>query len=232
MDKEQSISQEIKVFQEKFSETVTECQKFCFITRARELQIQARNKLMPLKAKAQRLKERAIAAKYEDAANAMLGFEEMTGALINELSMWIALKDDEPATAWDFLVDAQMSAITAMQAHPVANHLEGYAAHLTALEKHIFPNHGFGSIGAIVRKSECSICGQEYGECDHLKGRPYMGRICTEHVKECELEEVSIVFNPGNKHCRIMSITDDEGITRDTLTWQVISNTSNPQGEA
>src|SRR5260370_5588842 len=97
-----------------------------------------------------------------------------------------------------------------MRAHPVANHLEGYAAHLAALEEHIFPNHGFYSIGEIVKTSECSICGQEYGACDHLIGKPYMGKICNQRVTEYELEEVSIVTNPGNKHCRVISFTDDD----------------------
>lgn len=232
MDDEQNLSQEITAFQEEFNETVIECQKFCFITRAREFQVQARDRLMPLKAKAEQLKGCMIAGKYEDAANAMLSYEEMTEALIYELSMWIALKDDDPAAGWDFLVDAQMATIAAMQAHAVAHHLDGYATHLSALEKHMFPNHGFCSIGAIVRKSECSICGQEYGECNHLKGKPYMGKICNERVTECELEEVSIVTNPGLKYCRIFSFTDDEGITRDTLTWQIIPNTPSTSGEA
>ncbi len=232
MDEEQSLSQEIAAFQEEFNGTVVACQKFCYITRAREFQVQARDRLILLKAKAERLKERAIAGKYEDAANAMLSFEEMTNALINELNMWIALKDDEPAIAWDFLIDAQLAAIAAMQAHSVADHLEGYSLHLSALEHHMFPNHGFLSIGAIVTKSECSICGQEYGECDHLKGKPYMGKVCYEWVTELELEEASLVFNPGIKHCRVISITDEEDITRDTLTWRVIPKTSSPHNKA
>ncbi len=232
MDEEQSLSQEIAAFQEEFNETVVACQKFCYITRAKEFQVEACDRLIPLQEKADQLKERAIAGKYEDAANAMLSFEDMTKALINELSMWIALKDNKPATAWDFLVDAQMATIAAMQAHTLADHLEGYSMHLSALEKHMFPNHGFCSIGAIVKKSECSICGQEYGECDHLKGKPYLGKICYECVTEYDLEEVSIVFNPGLKYCRIISITDDEGITRDTLTWQVIPDTPSQRDEA
>ncbi len=226
MDSDQSLFHEIAAFQEEFNDTVVACQKFCYITRVKEFQVQARDRLIPLKAKAEQLKERAIAGRYEDAANAMLSFEEMTKALISELSMWIALKDNKPADAWDFLIGAQMATIAAMQAHTLADHLEGYSMHLSALEKHMFPNHGFCSIGAIVKKSECSICGKEYGECDHLKGKPYLGEICYERVTECDLEEVSIVFNPGIKYCKIISITDDEGITRDTLTWQAISQAS------
>jgi hypothetical protein len=182
MDEEQSLSQEIASFQKEFNEIIIGCQKFCYITRAREFQTQARDRLIPLKTKAEQLKERAIADKCEDIANAMLSFEEMTKAIVNELSMWIAIKDEDYAQAWDFLVNAQISAIDAIRAHPIADHLEGYVAHLSTLEKHIFPHHGFFSIGAIVQKSECSICGQEYGICDHLKGKPYMGKICNERV--------------------------------------------------
>lgn len=230
MNDAQNLSQEITAFQEEFNETVVECQKFCFVTRAREFQVRSRDRLMLLKEKAEQLKGYMIASKYEDAANAMLSYEEMTKALIYELRMWIALKDDDLSAAWDFLVDAQLATIAAMQAHIIADHLDGYGMHLSALEKHMFPNHGFSSIGAIVRKSECSICGQEYGECDHLKGKPYMGKICHERVTEYELEEVSIVPNPGNKHCRIISFTDGD-ITRDTLTWQVLPTTLSPNDE-
>lgn len=231
MDQGKRLAQDIAAFREECNTTVVECQKFCYITRAKEFQEQAHDRLMPLKAKATGLKERAIAGKYEDAANAMLSYEAMTEALINELCMWIALKDDEPSAAWEFLINAQKAAITAMEAHSVADHLEGYNAHLTALEKHIFPNHGFYSIGAIVKKSECSICGQEYGECDHLLGRPYMGKICAQHVTEYELEECSIVFSPANKYCRFTAITDEEGVKRDTLTWRVIPNSPTPHDE-
>jgi hypothetical protein len=99
-------------------------------------------------------------------------------AFINELNMWIALKEEKYAKAWDFLVEAQMAATNAMQAHCIADHLESYVVRLSAVEEIIFPNHGFLSIGAIVQKSECTICGQEYGTCDHLVGEPYMGELC------------------------------------------------------
>lgn len=224
MDEEKSLAQDIAAFRKEFNETAVECQKFCYITRAKEFQVQALDRLIPLKAKATQLKELTITGRYEDAANAMLSYEEMTESLINELSMWIALKNDEPATAWNFLINAQMAASEAMAAHSVANHLEGYVAHLTALEENIFPNHGFYSIGAIITKSECSICGQEFGECDHLPGRPYMGEICHQYVTEYDLEETSIVFSPANKHCRITKITID-GVWRDTLTWKDIPDT-------
>jgi hypothetical protein len=108
----------------------------------------------------------------------------------------------------------------------MADHLEGYTAHLSALEKHIFPDHGFLSMGTIVQKSECSICGQEHGMCDHLIGKPYMGKMCYEIVSEVELEEISFVKIPGNKNCRVISFTDGNGCMIDAFTLRAISNES------
>jgi hypothetical protein len=205
------------------------CQRLCFITRAKELQIEARDTLASVKLKAEQLKAKAIANKREDAANALLSFEEAAKAFMNELDMWIYVKEEDYAKAWDCLVNAQAAAVDAMRAHRIADHLDGHVARLSALEKFLFPNHGFFSIGAIVTQSECSVCGQEYGTCDHLIGKPYMGELCYERVSEYELEELSIVTNPGNKHCRIVSFTDGDGLMRDAFTLQVIPDEASPE---
>src|SRR2546423_9665884 len=107
MNEKQSLAQKIKTFQEEFREVTNECQKFCYMSRAKEFQVEACEKLKALEAKAVQLKQKAITARLEDAANALLSFENLTRAVMNELKMWIALKDDEPGTAWDFLVNAQ-----------------------------------------------------------------------------------------------------------------------------
>lgn len=221
--------QDVNEFQGEFNDAIHAAQRLCFITRGKEFQIEAIDALASIKKKAEQLKKRAIAPEYEDAANALLSFEEMADALIHELNMWIAVKEEKYAEAWDFLVNAQTAAIDAMRAHSIADHLDGYIAHLSALEKHIFPNHGFVSMGAIVQKSECSICGQEHGTCDHLVGKPYMGKMCYELVLECELEEISFVKNPGIKHCRVMSFTDDDGRMIDAFTLRAIPGESSPK---
>ncbi len=220
--------QDVNNFQSEFNDAIHAGQRLCFITRGKEFQIEALDTLASIKKKAEQLKERAIAHEYEDAANALLSFEEMADALIHELNMWTAIKEEKYAEAWDFLVNAQTAAIDAMRAHSIADHLDGYIAHLSALEKHVFPNHGFLSIGAIVQKSECSICGQEHGTCDHLVGKPYMGKMCYEFISELELEEISFVKTPGNKHCRVMSFTDGDGCTIDTFTLRTIPGDSSP----
>ena len=231
MNEKQIIAQEVKAFQEEFRETTNECQKFCYMSRAKEYQVQAREKLKALETKAIKLKQKAITTKFEDAANALLCFEKMTSAIINELDMWIALKDDEPGAAWDFLVNAQMAIISAMQAHSIASNLDSYAEHLSLLEHLLFPAQMFFSPGLIIREARCSICGQEYGECDHAVGKPYMGEICSRLIIHADMEEGSIVDKPANKHARIISFTD-QGVHRDFLTWRVIPSASSTPQEA
>ena len=223
------LSQDVNEFLSGFNDAIHACQRLCFITRGKELQIEARDTMALVKVEAGQLKERAIAHEYEDIANALLSTEEVANALINELNMWISIKEEKYAEAWDFLVNAQTAVTTAMQAHSLADHLDGYVARLSALERHIFPNHGFLSIGTIVQKSDCTICGQEYGTCDHLVGKPYMGKMCYRRISECELEEVSLVTKPANKHCRITRFSESDGIMVDAFTLRAVADNPSPK---
>jgi hypothetical protein len=77
---------------------------------------------------------------------------------------------------------------------------------LSLIEKAVFPKLMFGSPSFTVRSSKCSICGQKYGDCDHIKGRPYIGKFCAEIIEEVDnLREVSVVENPANRHARFIS---------------------------
>ena len=154
----------------------------------------------------------------------MLSLENLIDAMINELKMWIALKEDNPNEAWDFLINAQSAVRTAAQAHSIAIDLnaEGYANKLHLLEKLLFPPQMFFSPGLIIEKAECSICGKEYGECEHIVGKAYMGKMCYKIITKIkEMKEVSIVEEPANKHARMLQFTD-EGVTRDFMTWRRI----------
>jgi hypothetical protein len=222
MDEYTALAQEITAFQDEFQEAASQCRKFFYMTRAKELQAEARDRLKTFEPKTQALKQKAITIEYEDAANAMLCFEELISAFVNELSMWIALKDDDPGIAWDCLVNAQTAIRSAMQAHAIANNMEEYAEHLSILEHVLFPPQMFLSPGMIIREARCSICQKEYGECDHVIGRPYMGQICVREIVEADIEEASLVEKPANKKARGIYYTDTKGIRRDFLTWRVV----------
>lgn len=209
-------------------ETRTNCQRFCFAARAREYQIEAIEQLGKLRSKTTDLKAAMVAVQNEDYANQLLSIEEMINALTHELKMWVAFKDDDPHKAWAHLVEAQSAVHRAIQAHEIAGHLEPYAERLYALEVLLFPPQTFMSVGMIVRRSSCSICGMEYGDCEHIKGKAYMGQHCVKIIDDAEALEASIVAEPANKHCRILSISDENG-ARDLMTWRIISGDSSQE---
>ena len=220
------MNDKIKAFLDRFNEITTECGRFCFASRAKEFQAEACEKLSELRQNASVLKKEMVALNDEDSANAMLCIEYMIDALKNELKMWISLKEDNPNSAWSFLVDAQGTARTAMQAHEVASHLESYIERLLQLEHLLFPPQVFFSPALVIQSARCSICKKEYGECDHLVGKAYMGEMCVREILEIKkLKGVDVVDEPASKHRRVLHFTHD-GITRDFLTWRVISDHS------
>lgn len=202
-----------------------ECQRFCFAARARKYQEEAIEHLESFQVKIHDLKVKMISAQEEDYANQLLSMENMNSSLINELKMWVAFKDDDPHNAWEYIVEAQSSIRSAMQAHDIASHLDRYVERLYLLERVLFPPQTFMSTGMIIRRSTCSICGEEYGDCEHVKGRPYMGQLCVRNIEEFDLREISVVDEPANKHCRVLYVDDDEG-RRDLLTWQLVPETA------
>jgi len=221
------MNKEIELFLKEFNEVIRECEKFCFMSRGKEFQQEAIKKLTILMQKATSLKEQLIKVKDENSANTMLSLENLIDAMINELEMWIALKEGNPNKAWDFLINAQSAVRTAAQAHSIGIDLnaEGYANKLHLLEKLLFPPQMFFSPGFVIEKAECSICGKEYGECEHIVGKAYMGMMCYRKITKIkDIREVSLVEEPANKHARILQRTDDDGVTRDFMTWRRINS--------
>ena len=53
------------------------------------------------------------------------------------------------------------------------------------------------SIAGLVYESECSVCGNEYTECNHFSGQTYDGIECIVEVKAMHLAEISIVKSPA-----------------------------------
>ena len=200
---------------------IEECEGFNYITRDTELQKEVCSKLSTLTQRLAALKVTALLKGDEDAANLILGFECATRLLRSQITMWILLKAEQPDEAWRHLVDAQRAAGDAVRAHPGFAHLKQHLENLCAIEKLVFPPQVFTSMGIIVRRRTCSICGEEYGECTHLVGRPYKGEICHTFIAEIErVDHVAIVENPANKNCRVVEFGVPGG-TRNRMTWKV-----------
>jgi hypothetical protein len=213
----------IESFRDRFNDVIEAVQRFAVFVRGREFQEQSITQLEELLAECSAAKEKAIADQSEDAANAYLAFEFMAKALAEEFRFYLALKSDDPDSAWDHLVNAESSSTAAMKSHAVASHLDRYIQRLHALEHLLFPQPVFFSSAFIVRESECSICGAEYGECSHVKGRPYIGKLCARIVKKADLQEVSVVCDPADRRCRALHYTDN-GVTRNIFTQREVKD--------
>jgi hypothetical protein len=217
------VNAKVVEFRNQFTKTLEECERFCYAVRAREFQVESIETLEALDAKIAALKAEMVEAKDEDAANCLLSLSFAAKALCYELRMWVALKDGNAALAWDSLVGAEMSALDAIRAHEVSSHLEGYIEKLRLLEKLLFPPITFLSHGLIIYESKCSICGSDYGECEHIKGKAYMGEMCVRRITKAVIRERSIVTDPADKSHRMAAISDGD-VMRDLLTWHVIPN--------
>lgn len=61
------------------------------------------------------------------------------------------------------------------------------------------------SVGCSMGRSICSICGSEYGTCDHRKGRHYDGQLCCAILKEpMDAYEFSFVAVPAQPSAGVL----------------------------
>ncbi|MDG4716684.1 hypothetical protein [Winogradskyella marincola] len=177
--------------------------KFLNFTSSDEDKKKAIESLNDLKEKAEEEKYNAIKISDNDLANGFASFELVIESMKSEYKMWLSLNEKDYNKAWDFLVDAQDFAILSMQAHNVNGHLDKYNQRLLIIEKLLFPPQLFFSDRTIVSKSSCTICNKDMQECEHIKGKFYMGIQCCERVEKIEsIEGIDIVKEPANKKCR------------------------------
>ena len=142
--------------------------------------------------------------------------------------MWIDLKENDPNKAWGYLINAQNNSNDAMKAYKIIEilNLKIFIQRYEIIEKIIFPPQVFFSTGIVVDDTICSICENNYEQCEHIAGQVYMGEFCTRIINKIrETREVSIVENPSDKNCRALEITDKNS-TYDTMTLEMKNNDS------
>lgn len=211
----------IKDIDKQFTEKCLEVEKFNNLARDIKFQTDSKSKLIEFLKDLNSYKKSAIEESNEEDANRILYYENIITTLINEFSMWISFKMDNPQDAWKYLVNAQLSLRSALLSVEVGDLLDHYVEKLDQLEQHLFPKLLFMSVGVNTKVKTCSVCSKNYDNCEHIKGCPYMGELCHAIIEECQLEEVSLVDVPANKHCRILT-TSESGIKRDYMTWNEI----------
>lgn len=214
---------ELEDFLTHFNSVVQKAQSKAIFVRGIEIQQTQVAELDKLLDEIKEQKDIAINQSNNSKSNLILCFELCALAVRNELLLIINLKNDKPDFAWQALIDAQSQISLAIRNHPYnGDYLNGYAHKLYLYEKILFPEMYFASRGCIVSKSKCSICNQHIEVCDHIKGYAYMGQVCIEIIEKIEeIEEISLVKNPADKSCRVLSFQEN-GISYDTFTHREI----------
>lgn len=214
------MSNLLQTYRDKADDLFEDIGKFACYTRGIEFQKKSVEKLNAFKAEITEQLEKAVTEKDNDLANAFASFELVTEAMTFEFEMWINLKEENYDKAWDLLIDAQSSATSAMQAHNINGHLSRYISRLHLLEKVLFPPQLFFSDCSVISQSKCSICEKPIEDCEHLKGKFYMGKQCYEKIEKIEkIYGFDIVKDPANKKCRAQTIIENEK-TIDLMTFR------------
>lgn len=210
-----------------FNELAKLAQTKAFITIDIELQKEAIKTIQEYRKGLADKKEVYREEKLENEANLIYCLENSLLAVEYELSMLVNIKENKMSEAWSNLVDAQVIYETVVRNSFFSIESEkGYLERLEYYEKLLFPPMMFSSVGGIIKKSHCSICDNDYDNCNHIKGKLYNGECCTRIISEMIVEEISLVDIPANKHCRVLT-TDCNGKTVDVLTLKQVDNKEN-----
>lgn len=168
-------------------------------------------------------KHQFIEQKNEFFANMFFHFQCVLNAIRSNLELWILIKDQKYYEAWVKLVDAQEYLEVALRIDGDHYGINDLFDVLQQIERLIFPGWPlYNSCGFIERGGKCSICNEKFGNCEHLEGIVYMGRLCQRINREfVRFDHSALVKNPYDRRCIIQWISTDDGKKRDYITWGV-----------
>lgn len=154
-------------------------------------------------------------------ANRILALECIATCWLEELEMWIDLKNEEYDEAWDHLITAQdfaESVAGADRRFAEKFHMKSYQKRLNVIEKIVFPQQVFVSPGMTIGSSKCSICGENYQDCDHIQGLAYNGEFCKVIMEEIRsADHLAIVDEPEDKRARVTAPSMMTGLPEEEI---------------
>jgi hypothetical protein len=181
-----------------------------YVSIGSELQEEAIARVEGLQSKIEQYRKDAITQKDEESANLAWIVGRFADGIHQFLSIWLHIKNDQMESAWDALINAQGNLESALK----LRHAEGLSRlnhNLHAIEKLLFPPCSFISSSILYGSTKCSICGSEYGECDHVSGRLYMGEMCCQVVRNIlSVDHVAIIDDPEDKRLRFPALVNGE----------------------
>ncbi len=206
-----------------------EVEALLFLASNADLQRAALTKLGAFVERVERERLAAIIARDEHMANQLLGLSTIGQAFTAELEMYLMLKEGQSESAWVRLIDAQDMVAAAARASSGFSNLEAKFERLRTMETWFFPPQSFMSAGLIARRQSCSICRDDYEKCNHIAGRPYMGRFCNIVLHDVAADHISYVESPYDRRCRVTAISVPGGM-RNKMTGVVTPRDKTAKG--
>lgn len=195
-----------------------------FLVHDSSLQQEQCETLEILKNQIKSYKYQAIESNDEEEANLLFHLQCVINSLISVFKMWIELKQQNYDLAWNKLIDAQDYISVALRASNKHRGINEFSEHLYKIERIVFPQWPYYNSPGIIKKGgECSICGKEYGSCEHIEDFVYMGRLCRRiNQNIVKFDHGSIVESPKDKRCIIRYISTEDGKKQDYITWKIL----------
>lgn len=166
-------------------------------------------------------KSQAISNGDEKFANLLFHFQCMLRSLQSSLKMWVHLKGGDYQKAWSSLVDAQEYIGYALKVEDQdgVRRMEDF---LSEIRNTIFPRWThYNSAAFSSTIGRCSICGEDFGACEHIEGLLYCGRICRRvGVVILKNYHSALVSNPRDRRCIVTEISNDDGRMMDVFTLE------------
>ncbi len=199
-------------------DAINECMKLGYMSVGVELQEEAIAAIHRVGELIEQRRLDSISKRDEQAANLAWIIGRYTEAMGQSMSMWVHFKKNEMELAWEALVAAQDRFEAGLRLRYDEN-LDVFNRNLYALEHLLFPPCLFVSSSILCGSYGCSICEAEYGECDHVSMRLYMGEMCCKVVRDIMyIHHVAIVENPDDKRLRFPVIAGGKDLC--SLTYR------------
>jgi len=115
--------------------------------------------------------------------------------------LWKKILDEQFGDSWSVLQDC-LSLIRVIKKFFNID-VTFFEDQLIELEQ-TYPYNLFFSIGAVVDRFECSLCGRDIiaDECPHMAGELYDGKMASAVIQDIvKLDHASLVTNPADKRC-------------------------------
>lgn len=208
---------------ERYNSIIKESLSFNYLLRDSDLQKEQIEILENFRKEVKFYKYQFIEQKKETLSNTLFHFQCVINALKSNLELWIFIKEQNYDGAWKKLVDAQEYLEVAYRIDGDHYGIDDLFNDLLQIEKLIFPGWPlYNSSGFVEKGGKCSICEEKYGECEHLEGFVYMGRLCRRIEREfVRFDHSALVKNPYDRRCIIQWISTEDGKKRDYITWKV-----------